>query len=1000
MAQNYFTDNFDTYTSGSSLGPQSSQWTTWSNNDGGPDDVNVSNAKAHSGSNSLYFYSASGNGPHDVVLDFGGVRSSGRFKYTAWYYIPNGGESYFNFQGGVSPGSTWALDIYFYGGGTFSAPSYGINSSYPQDQWFEFVVDCDLDNDIWEIFIDGVSKGSFTNTYSVSYLDLYEVNSNSEWYIDDVSFCVNNACNAELALDSLQISPSSVCNYHNADVTLKITNNSTFSAENMLLAIDVAGDRITQNLNLSTLQGGADTMITIPGMFLSSSVGNGLQVKAINLSGDIDASNDTTFATVDVKPSPGGSVITHGTPYQSSRPNSVGTMVDPDVVTPGDVITYEIDPPTGYSNSGYGSTWTINGLTYETLSGSSVSSSYFTFNGATSSANASLAFAPDTLVLDSAIFVYFSVKDLANNCDTVMGRYINVVPRPNANFNASNVCDKQALNFSNISTIHSGVMTYVWNFGDGTSSVLANPAHTYSTFGTYDVTLYTTSNYGYIDSFKMTVDVYELPAADFTLQNACEGSALTFTDASSIPTGTPSYSWDFGDGSTPGTGNSPMHQYTLAGSYSVTMTVTVNGCSDSKSHFATQAPRSVPAFSSSSSCNNMNAQFTNNTTLAFGSYGSQWSFGDGDFSGAMSPSHLYAGFGSFDVTLVVTTDLGCVDSVNHTVSLTESPKADFSMSSNCANESIQFTNLTNIPSGGANNYFWSFNGAMDMSTNPNFQFGAPGSYTVKLRVDNTNGCSDSILRVVNIDTKPIAGFTSPDVCDGNPVKFVNTTVNMGAGATYIWDLDNGISTNAKDTSVLYSSVGSYDISLYVITLNGCTDTASQTVNVNETPDATFQYSSALKGDGSISFSGPMGSGYNYQWFTGDGTKYTVRDFDHKFVLTGTYKVELFVTTDKGCMSNTSQLVSVNLTSVSEADMETIRVYPNPSKGQINLDLSGLNESATKLSVKDINGKLVYSIDLNDNQVNSLDLGHLSNGTYMVFVQTPSTLYSTKFLVVN
>ena len=118
-----FTDNFDSYTSGSKLGPQSIKWTTWSGNDGGADDALVVSTDAHSGANSLYLSSTNtSGGSSDIILPFGGEYNTGQFTFQAWFKIPNNKTAYFNLQGNDTTGKQWSLNcnmnadssIYFY----------------------------------------------------------------------------------------------------------------------------------------------------------------------------------------------------------------------------------------------------------------------------------------------------------------------------------------------------------------------------------------------------------------------------------------------------------------------------------------------------------------------------------------------------------------------------------------------------------------------------------------------------------------------------------------------------------------------------------------------------------------------------------------------------------------------------------------------------------------------------------------------------------------------
>jgi len=145
------------------------------------------------------------------------------------------------------------------------------------------------------------------------------------------------------------------------------------------------------------------------------------------------------------------------------------------------------------------------------------------------------------------------------------------------------------VDFTDTSTDPDGtIVSWSWDFGDGNTSTLQHPSHTYAAAGTYTVTLIVTDNDDATDSVSkdVTVSVNTPPTADFTYTINC--LTVTFTDTSTDPDGTiVSWSWDFGDGNT-STLQNPTHTYAVDGSYTVTLTVTDNdGASDSVSKTVT-----------------------------------------------------------------------------------------------------------------------------------------------------------------------------------------------------------------------------------------------------------------------------------------------------------------------------------------------------------------------------------------------------------------------------
>ncbi|HEU5154787.1 MAG TPA: PKD domain-containing protein [Gemmatimonadales bacterium] len=136
------------------------------------------------------------------------------------------------------------------------------------------------------------------------------------------------------------------------------------------------------------------------------------------------------------------------------------------------------------------------------------------------------------------------------------------------------------------STDPDGTITgYSWNFGDGQTSTQADPTHSYSAAGSYTATLTVTDNQSATGTDQAPVTVTgggggnQSPVANANgPYTGTVGTAVTFNSSgSSDPDGTiASYAWDFGDGNS-GTGASPSHSYTAAGTYTAQLTVTDNG---------------------------------------------------------------------------------------------------------------------------------------------------------------------------------------------------------------------------------------------------------------------------------------------------------------------------------------------------------------------------------------------------------------------------------------
>ena len=196
-----FCDDFESYNVNDPIAETSSNWNSWDELENGAvapfiDDVNINNTQSNSGSNSIYFNGTSNpGGPSDVILPFGSTApyTSGYFNFSANFYVNASTGAYFNFQAENTPGVTWSLDVKMdLGTIVLENTGAGINyltSSYPEGVWFLLEISVDLTTNNWELFIDGVTQGSFTNTVvnKIASLDLYPL-SGHQFYVDDVCY--------------------------------------------------------------------------------------------------------------------------------------------------------------------------------------------------------------------------------------------------------------------------------------------------------------------------------------------------------------------------------------------------------------------------------------------------------------------------------------------------------------------------------------------------------------------------------------------------------------------------------------------------------------------------------------------------------------------------------------------------------------------------------------------------------------------------------------------
>ena len=411
---------------------------------------------------------------------------------------------------------------------------------------------------------------------------------------------------------------------------------------------------------------------------------------------------------------------------------------------------------------------------------------------------------------------------------------IQVYDTPVASFTANPTISGLPANIGFNNTSSGDITSYSWDFGDGNSSNLVNPTHTYSAIGSYTVTL-TVTGPGGADIASTTIQVVGPPTANFTANPLIGAPPLTvnFTDASS---GTiTSYAWDFGDGNS-STITNPSHNYAANGNYVVTLTVTGPGGSDTHSEIITVADVPVASFNANPTVVGVGVpvDFTDTSTGIITTR--DWDFGDGNSSTATNPSHNYSSVGTYTVTLALTGPSGS-DSATTTIQVVAAPIANFAANPTVATIGTPI-NFTDASTGVISTYSWDFgDGNSSTATNPTHNYAATGTYTVTLTVTGPGG-SDTASTTVDIVLTPVANFTvNPMIVElGTPINF--TDASTGTITGYSWDFGDGNSSTIASPSHTYATTGTYNVTLTVTGPLG-SDSHTETVQVVNAPVANF-----------------------------------------------------------------------------------------------------------------------------------------------------------------
>jgi len=460
-----------------------------------------------------------------------------------------------------------------------------------------------------------------------------------------------------------------------------------------------------------------------------------------------------------------------------------------------------------------------------------------------------------------------------------------------------------------------------WSFGDGNFSTAANPTHTYTSPGCYLISLIR-YNAGCNASLNAPtcINVKASPNAVFNIDNPLGCTLPHDVNFTSQANGSNTYEWSFGDGSS-STDQTPTHAYDTFGVYLVTLNVTSwEGCTSTttdtvrvfsfESNYITPeqkdcTPLSIELASNSNSyvpVTNWEWTVINNTTAPAVIETSTDEF----------PQMILTDTGRYEIQLISTNALGCIDTATFTdrIAVGMLPDVDFSVDPDtaCVEEPITFTNLS---SGYMTEWEWDFgDGGVSEEEQPVHEYTSVGPFSINLDVFH-HGCMNSLYveDAIYIDP-PLAGFNVVTSCiDHFTIEIEDTSI----GATSMF-YDFGVDGVDTDTTSItnptftYPAEGNYLINQYVSNdTTGCVDTLTQNVTIG-VPQAIFDIQprqGCVPMDIEIIDLSNFGSGYTFEWLgSGDTLEPGTSTPTETLLTAGTYTdLKLVITDINGCQDS-------------------------------------------------------------------------------------------------
>jgi gliding motility-associated-like protein len=375
----------------------------------------------------------------------------------------------------------------------------------------------------------------------------------------------------------------------------------------------------------------------------------------------------------------------------------------------------------------------------------------------------------------------------------------------------------------------------IWNFGNGNSSALLDPSHTYTFPGVFNVNLTVVGVGGCTDSITKQVRI-QGPSGIFTY-GPLAGCPPLKVDFKANAINTKFYTWDFSDGQSDVTLDSAAsHVYDVPGFFVPRLILEDGlGCK-----LPVQGPDTIRVFNTDAMisklskyqfCDTATVSFSDSSTSTEGIARYRWQFGDGTESTERNPVHCYTRPGIYNVVLEVWTLSDCykTDTLDNPIIIAQSPELDFSGNDPvCVPFEVQYTGYWNNQDTAVMTYKWDFgNGRSSSRLVPEpVPYTTPGVFNVLFSGTNNYGCVDTIMKAIIInDTPRVQADPATTLCRGQSVD-----LRASGAISYSWSPQRGLScancanpAARPDSTIIYRVTGS--------DVNGCLSSDTVLVQV-------------------------------------------------------------------------------------------------------------------------------------------------------------------------
>lgn len=471
---------------------------------------------------------------------------------------------------------------------------------------------------------------------------------------------------------------------------------------------------------------------------------------------------------------------------------------------------------------------------------------------------------------------------------------------PDFNLVGNTACEDIPVQFEDASiTSTDNITNYSWNFGDGNTGTGNPVSHTYVNSGNYDVELTITAE-GCTESVTIPITIDPTPVVDLGADiDICDGQSAQLNNPNSLGSGT--YAWTPATGLSNAAAPSPTANINSSETYTLNYTSN-NGCSASDDVTVNVNPN--PTANAGTDVTICEGEQTSLTASGGTSY--SWTpAGSLDDANVSNPTASPANTTTYTVTVTDANNCSATDDVE--VEVVPAPTVDAGV-----DEDICEGDVVQLSATGTGTFVWMPNQDLSNASVQNPDASPTTTTTYFVTLTDANNCSATDSLVVNVDAIPVADFADPPAaCDGSPVQFTdNSTGNI---ATYTWDFGDTEFGSGPNPQHIYPGIGTYNVTLNVVSNNGCTASATGTAEVVNGPTPDFAVANGPELcvgeqlDISDNSSGPIAS---YGWDFDDGTISAEIAPVHFYQAPGQYSITVVLTAPDQCA--TTQTLDVEV----------------------------------------------------------------------------------------